>query len=136
MNKIIKINKYPGRWTVERETGRLREEENYSVVERDEWWNLTTMQVILSALPRTKAVSVSLCAAVSGSSSSPATDIASWIRKRETTSASHCPLLFLHIPSLRIRQTGRSPQESKPLSSLTLSVEESLSLSQSLTCSL
>lgn len=40
-------------------------------------WNLTTIQVILSALPRVKAVSVSFLAAASGSSSLVASDTAS-----------------------------------------------------------
>lgn len=42
------------------------------------WWNLTTMHVMLSALPRVKATSVNFWAAASGSSSSRASETASW----------------------------------------------------------
>ena len=42
------------------------------------WWNFTTMQVILSALPRVKAVSVNFRDATSGSSSIRASATASW----------------------------------------------------------
>lgn len=40
-----------------------------SVGPASSWWILTTMQVMLSALPRVKAVSVSFRAAATGSSS-------------------------------------------------------------------
>lgn len=44
------------------------------------WWNFTTMQVILSALPRVNAVSVSFLAAASGFSSLCEIETASYSR--------------------------------------------------------
>lgn len=46
---------------------------------RFSWWNLTTMHVMLSALPQEKAVSVNLRAAASGSSSTLTSETASWL---------------------------------------------------------